>query len=76
MRFVAVKDEEQQANGVVFRARDVLVRQRTQCINAPSDTKHTKCQIRFQLIQMMSVGVPCCHAPAIAQSAPWLRRAC
>ena len=34
MRFVAVKDEEQQANGVVFRARDVLVRQRTQCINA------------------------------------------
>ncbi len=34
MRFVVVKDEEQQANGVVFRARDVLVRQRTQCINA------------------------------------------
>lgn len=34
MRFVAVKDEEQQANSVVFRARDVLVRQRTQCINA------------------------------------------
>ena len=34
MRFVAVKDEEQQANGLVFRARDVLVRQRTQCINA------------------------------------------
>jgi transposase len=34
MRFVAVKDEEQQASGVVFRARDGLVRQRTQCINA------------------------------------------
>ena len=34
MRFVAVKTEAQQANGVVFRARDVLVRQRTQCINA------------------------------------------
>ncbi len=34
MRFVAVKDEEQQASGVVFRVRDVLVRQRTQCINA------------------------------------------
>jgi transposase len=34
MRFVAIKDEEQQANGVVFRARDMLVRQRTQCINA------------------------------------------
>ena len=29
-----VKSEEQQANGVVFRARDLLVRQRTQCINA------------------------------------------
>jgi transposase len=34
MRFVAVKDEAQQASSVVFRARDVLVRQRTQCINA------------------------------------------
>jgi transposase len=34
MRFVAVKDEEQQASGVVFRARDVLVRQRAQCIGA------------------------------------------
>ena len=34
MRFVPVKDEEQQANCVVFRARDLLVRQRTQCISA------------------------------------------
>ena len=34
MRFVAVKTEEQQANGMVFRARDLLVRQRTQCVNA------------------------------------------
>ena len=34
MRFVPIKTEEQQANGVVFRARDLLVRQRTQCINA------------------------------------------
>ena len=34
MRFVPVKDEAQQANAVVFRARDPLVRQRTQCINA------------------------------------------
>jgi hypothetical protein len=30
MRFVPVKVEEQQANGVVFRARDLLVHQRTQ----------------------------------------------
>jgi len=34
MRFVAVKSEEQQAAGLVFRARDLLVRQRTQLINA------------------------------------------
>ena len=34
MRFVPIKTEEQQANAVVFRARDLLVRQRTQCINA------------------------------------------
>jgi transposase len=34
MRFVPVKSEAQQANGVVFRARDLVVRQRTQCINA------------------------------------------
>src|SRR3954453_13317095 len=34
MRFVPVKEEAQQANAVVFRARDLLVRQRTQCINA------------------------------------------
>jgi transposase len=34
MRFVPVKDEGQQANGVVFRARDMLVHQRTQCVNA------------------------------------------
>jgi transposase len=35
MRFVPVKSEDQQASGVVFRARDLLVRQRTQIINAP-----------------------------------------
>ena len=34
MRFVPVKTEEQQANGIVFRVRDLLVRQRTQCVNA------------------------------------------
>src|SRR5215468_1647302 len=34
MRFVPVKTKEQQANGIVFRARDLLVRQRTQCVNA------------------------------------------
>jgi transposase len=34
MRFVPIKDEEQQASGVVFRALDMLVHQRTQCVNA------------------------------------------
>ena len=34
MRFVAVKSEESQASAAVFRARDLLVRQRTQLINA------------------------------------------
>ena len=34
MRFVAVKTEEQQASALVFRTRDLLVRQRTQLINA------------------------------------------
>jgi transposase len=34
MRFVAVKSEQQQAAGLVFRTLDLLVRQRTQLINA------------------------------------------
>src|SRR6202045_673774 len=34
MRFVAVKSAEKQASGMVFRIRDLLVRQRTQTINA------------------------------------------
>lgn len=34
MRFVTVKSEEQQAAGLVFRTRDLVVRQRTQLINA------------------------------------------
>jgi transposase len=34
MRFVAVKSEEQQAAGMVFRTRDLVVRQRTQLVNA------------------------------------------
>jgi len=34
MRFVAVKSEESQAAAVIFRTRDLLVRQRTQLINA------------------------------------------
>jgi transposase len=33
-RFVAVKSEEQQAAAMAYRTRDLLVRQRTQTINA------------------------------------------
>ena len=33
MSFVAVKTKEQQARGMLFRTRDLLVRQRTQTIN-------------------------------------------
>jgi transposase len=34
MRFVAVKSEDQQAAAMAYRTRDLLVRQRTQTINA------------------------------------------
>lgn len=34
MRFVALKTEDQQTRGMIFRTRDLLVRQRTQLINA------------------------------------------
>ncbi|SEP26650.1 Transposase, partial [Rhizobium tibeticum] len=34
MRFVAVKSEEKQAAATVFKVRDLLVRQKTQIINA------------------------------------------
>ena len=34
MRFVSVKTEAQQANALLFRARDLFVRQRTQIVNA------------------------------------------
>jgi transposase len=34
VRFVPIKSEARRANGVVFRARDLVVRQRARCINA------------------------------------------
>ena len=34
MRFVALKTEEQQARSMIFRTRDLMVRQRTQLVNA------------------------------------------
>ena len=40
MHLVAVKTEAQQAQGMLFRTRDLLVRQRTQTINALRATWH------------------------------------
>jgi transposase len=34
MRFVSLKTEKQQARSMIFRTRDLLVRQRTQLVNA------------------------------------------
>lgn len=34
MRFVCIKSEEQQSRGALFRTREMLIRQRTQAINA------------------------------------------
>jgi transposase len=36
MCFVAVKTAEKQASGMIFRTRDLLVRQRTQTITQPA----------------------------------------
>ncbi|MFK4492363.1 transposase [Bradyrhizobium sp. USDA 336] len=82
MRFVPVKSEEQQASAVVFRTRDLLIRQRTQMINAlrghlgeyglivPKGTAHVT-----QLVEW--VTDPKTDVPAAAQfaldigSRPW-----
>jgi hypothetical protein len=45
MRFVAVKTEEQQARAMLFRTRDLLVRQRTQPINALRGSMH--CAVNY-----------------------------
>jgi transposase len=55
MRFVAIKTEEQHAASLVFRARDLLVRQRTQIINA----------IRDHLVEFLD---RIADTPAMAQS--------
>ena len=34
MRFIGVKSEDKQSSAIIFKARDLLVRQRTQTINA------------------------------------------
>jgi transposase len=70
MRFVAVKDEAQQASAAVFRARDLLVRQRTQLINAlrglVAEYGWVAPQGRFRVVQLMAdiEDSGCALAPA------------
>ena len=74
MRFVAVKDEAQQASAAVFRARDLLVRQRTQLINALrgllAEHGWVAPQGRWRMAQLMAdVEDPACTLPEAARSA-------
>lgn len=72
MRFVAVKDEAQQASAAVFRARDLLVRQRTQLINAlrglVGEYGWVAPQGRLRVAQLMAdIEDPGCALPAAAR---------
>ena len=49
MRFVPIKSAEQQASVMVFRARALLVRQRTQAINALRAHMPTTASLSFAL---------------------------
>jgi transposase len=73
MRFVAVKDEAQQASAAVFRARDLLVRQRTQLINAlrglVAEHGWVAPQGRFRMAQLMAdIENPDCKLPEAARA--------
>ena len=73
MRFVAVKDEAQQAGAAVFRARDLLVRQRTQLINAlrglVAEHGWVAPQGRFRMAQLMAdIEDPACKLPEAARA--------
>jgi transposase len=73
MRFVPVKDEAQQASAAVFRARDLLVRQRTQLINAlrglTAEHGWIAPQGRWKLTQLMAdIEDPTCALPDAARA--------
>ena len=73
MRFVTVKDEAQQASAAVFRARDLLVRQRTQLINAlrglVAEHGWVAPQGRFRMAQLMAdIEDPGCALPEAARN--------
>src|SRR5512143_3995425 len=61
MRFVAVKSEETQAAIVVFRTRDLLVRQRTRAINALRGPFHIATLVR-------AIEDPACALPDVARA--------
>ena len=72
MRFVPVKTEEQQASAVVFRTRDLLVRQRTQLVNAlrglASEYGWVVAQGRSKLAGLVaSIEDPSCALPKAAR---------
>jgi len=72
MRFVAVKGEAQQASAALFRARDLLVRQRTQLINAlrglVAEHGWVAPQGRFRMAQLMTdIEDPGCALPEAAR---------
>jgi transposase len=73
MRFVSVKSEEAQAAAIVFRTRDLLVRQRTQTINALRGHLAEFGMIIAKGPQHLSkliamVGDPTSHLPEAARS--------
>jgi transposase len=73
MRFVAVKSEETQAAAIVFRTRDLLVRQRTQTINALrghlAEFRVIAARGPFHVSQLVEVVEdPACDLPQVARS--------
>jgi transposase len=74
MRFVPVKTEEQQASAAVFRVRDLLVRQRTQLINAlrglVGEYGWVAARGHFHLAALMArIEDPACSLPSAARDA-------
>jgi transposase len=73
MRFVAIKDEARQASAALFRARDLLVRQRTQLINALrgllAEHGWVAPQGRFRMTRLMAdIEDPGCALPEAARA--------
>jgi hypothetical protein len=65
MRFVPVKEEAQQANAVVFRARDLLVQQRAQWPCHIAEGRHEEADIRHRFQAAVTAAVQCAIASAL-----------